>query len=443
MAAIRLGPFRGTVPRVDPRHIQPDQAQVAVNTNLLSNALRARFSDVLNWTPTKAGALSSIYRFAADATTKYWFHWTVTEAPNGVSVIRGPIADNITERTYIFGAGIPKVTDNSIAVQGGNLYPMATYDLGLPAPVNTGLVATAVANTDDSLNESTSYVMTYVSGWGEEGPPSLPSNIIKLDTGVFNQPKYTAKAYVKGNRVEPTVANGFVYEVTVAGTSGAEPTWPTVAGQTVVSGGVTFVTVSKSISLTLPTIPNTGVYNITLKRIYRAATGAYGTSYQFLAEVPAAQATYSDSTPTESLGETIPSENWDMPPAGLRGVVAMPNGVMVGYTGNDLCFSEPFQGHAWPISYRQSTDYPIMGVGVYGNSVVVTTTNKPYMVTGSHPSSMTMTKVDIAQSCVSPLGVVDVGRGIGLPVTGWHGVGRTWLQFANGQFNDSQRVAGT
>lgn len=39
----------------------------------------------------------------------------------------------------------------------------------------------------------------------------------------------------------PTTANGFVYEVTTAGTTGAtEPAWPTVPGNTVVNGTVTF-----------------------------------------------------------------------------------------------------------------------------------------------------------------------------------------------------------
>jgi len=43
-----------------------------------------------------------------------------------------------------------------------------------------------------------------------------------------------ATAYALGDIVVPTTANGFWYECTTAGTSdGAEPTWPTTAGDTV------------------------------------------------------------------------------------------------------------------------------------------------------------------------------------------------------------------
>lgn len=50
--------------------------------------------------------------------------------------------------------------------------------------------------------------------------------------------------YVAGEFVRPSVANGFTYLVTVAGTGGgSEPAWPTTLGATVVSGGVTFMAV--------------------------------------------------------------------------------------------------------------------------------------------------------------------------------------------------------
>ena len=49
-------------------------------------------------------------------------------------------------------------------------------------------------------------------------------------------------AYSLGNRRVPTVANGYYYEVTVAGTSaGVQPTWPTTIGNTVVDGTVTWI----------------------------------------------------------------------------------------------------------------------------------------------------------------------------------------------------------
>lgn len=50
-----------------------------------------------------------------------------------------------------------------------------------------------------------------------------------------------ATVYTSGVYRVPTVANGYAYQATAAGTSGgAEPTWPTTVGATVTDGGVTW-----------------------------------------------------------------------------------------------------------------------------------------------------------------------------------------------------------
>ncbi|WP_276681175.1 hypothetical protein [Thalassolituus oleivorans] len=46
-----------------------------------------------------------------------------------------------------------------------------------------------------------------------------------------------------GERIHPSIYNGYVYDVTITGTLGLEPTWPTEAGQTVLSGSCQLIAV--------------------------------------------------------------------------------------------------------------------------------------------------------------------------------------------------------
>lgn len=69
------------------------------------------------------------------------------------------------------------------------------------------------------------------------------TDYVKL-TPTFNLTAWAAAtAYSLGAVRRPTVANGYRYEVTVAGTSHAatEPTWPTTVGNTVTDGTVTWI----------------------------------------------------------------------------------------------------------------------------------------------------------------------------------------------------------
>lgn len=169
---------------------------------------------------------------------------------------------------------------------------------------------------------------------------------------------------------------------------------PAVLVENVTTSGAT-VTVSGF------TAPPTSHYNITKKRIYRSVAGTTDTVYLLVAEIPIAQSSYVDTVEAVDLGQTLPSLFWTPPPEDLQGLVALPNGFLAGFRANEVWFSEPFHPHAWPESYVVTTETPVVGLGVFETTLVVTTTRNPYVVSGAHPAVMTQSKLPMVQPCVS------------------------------------------
>lgn len=200
--------------------------------------------------------------------------------------------------------------------------------------------------------ETRVYVYTYVTEYGEEGPPSEPSESVDIDP---ESP------------------------VTVSNISGAP----------------------------------TGNYNIQKVYIYRTATGTGATDYQFVKEVLIGVSSTQDTVPQSALGEIMPSTDWLPPPSDLQGLKLMANGIAIGWSQEKtLCFSEPFQPHAYPARYRISVDHPVVGIGIFGQSAAILTKAYPYIVSGVDPSSMVLAKLPLEQACVSKRSIVETGDGI-------------------------------
>jgi hypothetical protein len=157
-------------------------------------------------------------------------------------------------------------------------------------------------------------------------------------------------------------------------------------------------------------------HNLTgmMKRIYRSVTVAGVTTYYFIKEVTAATASTNDDVGS-TVGEPLTTELWAQPPTDLQGIKNLPSGALVGFRENELCFSEPYAPYAWPRPYRLTTDFKIVGIGVFGTSVIVTTEGTPYVASGNVPAAMTMTKVDQNWPCLSKRGVVEMESGVAWP----------------------------
>ncbi len=179
-----------------------------------------------------------------------------------------------------------------------------------------------------------------------------------------------------------------------------------------------------SVTVTTPTGEPTGVsgdYFITTKRIYRAATGSTGTAYRFVAEIPLSQADYVDTLHDTELGEVLPSDVWALPPDDLQGILALPNGVMVGFRKNQLCLSAQNQPHAWPVEYRLNTDTDIVGIGNIDTTVVIGTQSFLYVAVGNDPAAYSMSKFEVPHAASSKRSFAYV-TGLGVIFSGPQGL---------------------
>lgn len=155
---------------------------------------------------------------------------------------------------------------------------------------------------------------------------------------------------------------------------------------------------------------------ITKQRIYRSQTSNQaGTDLFFLEERTAVTTNWVDTYAPDAFGEVLPSRDFNPPPDDLHGLISMPNGMLVGFSGKQLCFSEPFIPHAWPEKYRLTSPYEIVGLGSFGTTVVAGTRGYPFVASGNAPESMIEEKIEVNLPCVNGRGVVDLGYSVAYP----------------------------
>ncbi len=165
--------------------------------------------------------------------------------------------------------------------------------------------------------------------------------------------------------------------------------------------------------------------------LYRSNVGNSGASFQFVEELPIAEKTYIDEKDNAELLEVCPTVTWAEPPfridSGasteeslvakgpnpyLRGLVGMPNGVMAGFIDNFVAFCDPYHPYAWPVEYQISLKYPVVGLGVFGQSLFVGTLANPSIISGSDSASMSEQVMDDSQACRSARSIVSMGGGV-------------------------------
>ncbi len=156
-----------------------------------------------------------------------------------------------------------------------------------------------VANAGAAQEETRAYAYTWVTAYGEEGPPSPPALLTAFDNATW--------------------------------TVGLQPPLAEDMG-------------------TLRNIVRTNIY-----RTMASVQG--GTVYFYVGTVTATATTFVDHITDDvvSLNSILPSTTWYGPPATLQGLISMPNGMIAGFRANEVWFCEPFRPHAWPAQYVLTT----------------------------------------------------------------------------------------
>jgi hypothetical protein len=121
---------------------------------------------------------------------------------------------------------------------------------------------------------------------------------------------------------------------------------------------------------------------------------------------------FTDDFNYRSLLTLLRTTEYEPPPETLQGLTVLHNGIMAGFVGNDLYFSEPNQYHAWPSQYRRSFEYDIVALSSFGGFLLVLTKGFPYLVEGNTPQSMVPQKLSVMYPCLSATSVAQTNFGV-------------------------------
>lgn len=350
MTGFKLQTFGGKAPKIYSRLLPNDMAQVATNTRLDSGRLEP-------WKGNAAASITPADSYSISTNTKTLFRYSSSlwiGSDRDIDFVRSPIAEDPHERIYVTGiggsSGFPRMTTATIAGNG------SYYRLGVPRPASFGSVSLgSTSKTDEEVPVSRSYIFTYVSYYGEEGPPNeaLVSQVVDVHS-------------------------------------------------------------DQSVTVAFPSNPS-GNYNLLTKRLYRTDTNG---TFRQVADIPLANGTYTDTKAESALGEEVPTVGFEAPPddvsadhpdGPMMGLVSLPNGIFAGFSGQTVAFSVAFQPHAFPDAYKLTMKSDVVALAPLNTGLLVLTKEKPAMIQGLDPEAMSMTEVDSTLSCVAKRSVVDMG----------------------------------
>lgn len=370
--------FSGIAPRIAPRLLPATLAQEALDVKLWSGELRPHYADeILQYIPS---SIKSIYRYKWKNKNYHWLMWN-----SDTRVAKGPVYDDENNRIYFMNAGGFFVTDSSLLKDQdyttGTLSAGLWYHTAIPQPRQSDIWVSGGTGSGDI--ESRSYVYCYVRQWSDGtidvGKSSGPLKNLN------DRSRYTVDVRpgqtVAMSMEDPLLThhNGAVRGINKIYIYRSEVT---SAGQAVYS--------------------YVDQFDVNLERVTNNPNAVWKTNYY----------EYTDSKPNTALGEACPSIYWDPPVDGLKGLVSLQNGLFAAYKDSTVYVSDWNAPHAWPYEHTVTIDYPIVGLGSFGNTIVVCTEAAPVLIVVQDPTNPTVKAIQENCPCVSVDSIVNTRNGV-------------------------------
>ena len=362
-----LSNYLGMFPRFQPYLIDNMAAQLIVDGNIISGGLEAFRQDTIEHEIDKLYA--DMYRYLRTDGTKQWLVFD-----KDVDLARSAVIDDATNQVYITGLGELRTFDsNLLRKTDTTITNDNSYKAGISKP---DVPTLEQVEGNGAAEETRAYLIAYARHWSsgkiDLGPCSDAAKTIGGVTYVEVDETHVAKL----SNIKPSATTDehadwiYIYRTSI--TSSGEGQWR-------------YVTSFNSKGGAMPP----GVE-------YNSGNNTYS---------------FKDEFKEEDLGEVPQNINWTCPD-NLEGLISVGNGVFAAFKGNTVYLSVPYQGHTFPSEYAIPLDYNVVGLGSFGNTLVICTQSNTYLVVVNDPSASILRPIQEAHACVSKHSIVSMADSV-------------------------------
>jgi hypothetical protein len=372
---ITFSEFKGAAPKFDKEQLADGYSAESLNARAGRGILEP-YRDLKNVGVAGMTDPVSLFKYRNE-----WFAWSTP-----TYAVKAPLKNDPYDYAVIASAGSdPQMTTNEMAETGSAPFPNATIPLGVPqpsaptagAPVDQpdwveGGALPDPAPTDDEYDlTATAYAICYVDAFGRLSSVSELSDVVEI------------REYETRNTQQVTVSM---------------PSLPV------------------GLELTNATRGTTAKI-----RLYRTTSTGIEGILQFVAELDYTATEYVDTKYSGDLGDVPINETWNPPPSTdtalfpngpMRKVCIMGSDFVVGHNDKLVCFAEPGAFYAYPPEYYKVFQEKVITIVPAGSNLIVLTDMFPYVVEGSHPSSMEPVRLGEPVPCLSEVGVTEVAGAV-------------------------------